>query len=347
MADNNGVPGEVRFNDGISLGGATGVTGAGAGAATVATARKLPWSSNVTAWQLLAGLFLAKRITDEMKPSKVKEMNEHFSQYPTRQWGDNVRTMRRMWKAGTLEEKLNGAKSKSGATVAGDATGLVAGMKTLGLDDDYDNKSQKTARGAGVTGAETIQSPKKNYVFKLKLPVLQFDWVDDKLRNRLTAIAHLPSGCYRFNANNHPIVSAQIMGQRKVQVNIDWTEFVVLQHRRFRRFFTANDGTLMFDNSHAKVVAHGRKVQRMKGDTRLNRVISTFTFETEIDVELDFTDAEGFEGFTIVRMGGATNPEIYAHMEFMGVKDGHNQAQEIIAVEDFCGDAEDDDDDVF
>ena len=66
----------------------------------------------------------------------------------------------------------------------------------------------------------------------------------------------------------------------------------------------------------------------MKGSSFKNRVICSFVFETLMDVEMAFTNAEGYDRFSIMHMGDSNNPEIYCHMEFMGTWDGYQQTDD-------------------
>jgi hypothetical protein len=210
--------------------------------------------------------------------------------------------------------------------------------------DDHSIKTRTANRESG----KLIASPKKTQVFKVQLPLLQYKWTDSRIRDRQTAIVHLPAGAYRLNPNTGTlIVTGHILSPRLVQINLDWTEHVVLQHRKYnKKFKHVQNGEPVFNHSHAKVVAHGKKVKLMKGSSSRNRVICSFVFETLVNVEMAFTDAEGYDGFSIMRMGDSSNPEIYCHMEFMGAKDGYQQTDDMDPqLEDLMdGDSSSDDD---
>ena len=112
------------------------------------------------------------------------------------------------------------------------------GGKDMGIGhDEHSMKAGPANREIG----KLMASAKKTQVFKVQLPLLQFKWTDSRIRERQTSIVHLPAGAYRLNPQTGTlIVTGHILAPQLVQINFDWTEHVVLQHRKYNKKFKSS-----------------------------------------------------------------------------------------------------------
>jgi hypothetical protein len=175
-----------------------------------------------------------------------------------------------------------------------------------------------------------VKKPKDLHMI---LPFIMFPWTDAKLCKRVTLIVQLPSGTWKEGC-----VSSKITNGQTISLTLDWTHIVLLDAAKYSKAFvnTTNTGR-MYNDTHVKTVSHAGAVKTLKGDSSLNLVKSTFTVRTPFVVENEFTNAEGWPGFTVLKMGAKANPQIFAHMEMMGIRDGHVQSR-ITKFEDFTED---------
>lgn len=69
----------------------------------------------------------------------------------------------------------------------------------------------------------------------------------------------------------------------------------------------------------------------------MNKVESAFSVSLPFKVENAFCDVDDNRGFTIFKTGWDGNPQIFCHMEMMGIRDGHHQTR-LRQFEDFTDD---------
>lgn len=174
-----------------------------------------------------------------------------------------------------------------------------------------------------------VKKPKE---LRMILPFVMFDWNDSKVYKRLTTIVQLPSGAWLDGC-----VTAKIVDGQTILLTFDWSHIVLLFPDKYSKAFLDAATNRLYNDTHVKTVSHAASVKMLKGDSSLNLVKSTFTIRTPFKVENEFTNVEGWAGFTVLKMGDKSNPQIFAHMEMMGIRDGHVQSR-ITKFEDFTED---------
>ena len=218
--------------------------------------------------------------------------------------------------------KSTAGKPKPGVHFKDDLDDATKGMASFGFyskmpgDDDDDDKTVGTV-ARSIPPEINVKSLGGNQV---KFPMLQFGWEDEYGRNRVTAIIHLPSGSYRKDFLRYKVLG----DEQKVVLFFDWTSFRVLDPDAYGVAFNSAAGHPLYQPGDTKIVAYRRKIRQLKGKTWEQPVKSVMEIDLPFPTTNKVTDAEGYPGFQILKMGESHGkPQIFCHIELMGVSHGH------------------------
>lgn len=296
--------------------------------------------ANSKAKKILTAAILTGKVKKGMKPKLVHQMDEEYMKWPLEQFRDNLYTLFRAHESGKLTDKSSDLKSilKNGGAKADDTTAITQQLASLGLLSGAGIPDDKTVVGEGWKDPPMPSiSVRKPTLIKLTFPYIQFAWEDPNGKQRLTLIIHLPSGTYRDN-----IFGYKILGEdQRFRLYMDWSKFRLLNPDKFAKAFQDRSGNPLYLEGDTKMASYRRHIREKKGSSDQNPVKSVFEIPLDIKVKSRVTDAEGYDGFQIIPMGDDENPQLFCHVELMGLPDGH-YGPKVDTCDDYCSSDDED-----
>jgi hypothetical protein len=191
--------------------------------------------------------------------------------------------------------------------------------------------------GGGGGGGAVAMTKYSGGSERMKLPFLKFFWFDKYSRKRCTIIVHCPSGAFRKGALN-----GYIRDNKRVHIIYDYSHLKILEPKAYNKAFKEPSGDLMYDSEHARTVQHADVIRIIKKDNRLTKCKAEMIIEVEEEVENDWCNEEGFDGWQVFKCGPAANPQIFAHIELMCKRTAFNNRQPVGGYEDFLSSGSED-----
>lgn len=84
------------------------------------------------------------------------------------------------------------------------------------------------------------------------------------------------------------------------------------------------------------MASYRRHIREKKSCSKHNKVRAVMDIVLDIAVQKKPTDAEGYSGLQIIPMGPSDNPQLFMHVELMGLEDGFEGNDIKLSGEDYC-----------
>ena len=260
------------------------------------------------------------------KPQAVQNTKDEYLKWPAHLFRNNYNNLLKKYQAG--ESPFD---TKDFGTPSGSKAGKAEEREEK-KEDDLNMGDLSQGGGGGGGGDEgggdadmSFHSIPDEITFSslqgkaVKFPMLQMSWEDQYGRPRITIIVHLPAGLYRKNC-----VKYKVRGEeQKFMLMFDWGNYRVLDPDSYGKAFKDSSGHPLYSAGDSKIVAYRRKVRTLKGSTMHSSVESVMTIDLDSEVTNRVTNVEGYPGFQILKMGDPKNPQVFCHIELMGVAHGH------------------------